>query len=122
MKAIVVSKHGGPEVLEWRDHEAGDPGPGEVRSGRRRSGSISSMSISAPGFIPRPTACLWCPAMKAAGVVTVSVGEGVTSLGQGDRPDCLCRADRRLCANTGDRSGPKIVKVPDGIGSMSPRA
>jgi NADPH2:quinone reductase len=31
MKAIVVSKHGGPEVLEWRDHEVGNPGPGEVR-------------------------------------------------------------------------------------------
>ncbi len=29
-KAIVVREHGGPEVLEWVDHDPGTPGAGEV--------------------------------------------------------------------------------------------
>ena len=28
---IVVSQLGGPEVLDWVEHDPGDPGPNEVR-------------------------------------------------------------------------------------------
>ncbi|MGD8860850.1 MAG: quinone oxidoreductase [Myxococcales bacterium] len=29
--AVFVTRHGGPEVLELREHDPGDPGPGQVR-------------------------------------------------------------------------------------------
>ena len=30
-KSIIISKHGGPEVLEFKDVNVGSPGPGEIK-------------------------------------------------------------------------------------------
>jgi NADPH:quinone reductase len=112
MKAILVSKHGGPEVLEWRDHEVGKPGPGEVRVRQEAVGLNFIDVYFRTGLYPAPNGLPLVPGNEAAGVVT-EVGEGVTLFKEGDRVAYAgpigAYAQERLIEAV------KIVKVPDGI-------
>lgn len=112
MKAIVVSKHGGPEVLEWRDHEVGNPGPGEVRIRQEAVGLNFIDVYFRTGLYPAPQGLPLVPGNEAAGVVT-AVGEGVSLFTEGDRiayagPIGAYAQERVIEAA-------KIVKVPDDI-------
>jgi NADPH2:quinone reductase len=112
MKAIVVSKHGGPEVLEWRDHEVGNPGPGEVRVRQEAVGLNFIDVYFRTGLYPAPQGLPLVPGNEAAGVVT-AVGEGVSLFKEGDRiayagPIGAYAQERVIEAA-------KIVKVPDDI-------
>jgi NADPH2:quinone reductase len=112
MKAIVVSKHGGPEVLEWRDHEVGNPGPGEVRIRQEAVGLNFIDVYFRTGLYPAPQGLPLVPGNEAAGVVT-AVGEGVSLFKEGDRiayagPIGAYAQERVIEAA-------KIVKVPDDI-------
>jgi NADPH:quinone reductase-like Zn-dependent oxidoreductase len=69
MKAIVVSTHGGPEVLEWRDHEVGNPGPGEVRIRQEAVGLNFIDVYFRTGLYPAPQGLPLVPGNEAAGVV-----------------------------------------------------
>jgi len=112
MKAILISKHGGPEVLEWRDHEVGHPGPGEVRV-RQEAVGLNFLDVYfRTGLYAAPKGLPLVPGNEAAGVVT-EVGEGVTLFKEGDRvayagPIGAYAQERLIEAQ-------KIVKVPDGI-------
>jgi NADPH2:quinone reductase len=70
MKAIVVSKNGGPEVLEWRDHEVGNPGPGEVRIRQEAVGLNFIDVYFRTGLYPAPQGLPLVPGNEAAGVVS----------------------------------------------------
>jgi len=112
MKAIVVSKHGGPEVLEWRHHEVGNPGPGEVRIRQEAVGLNFIDVYFRTGLYPAPQGLPLVPGNEAAGVVT-AVGEGVSLFTEGDRiayagPIGAYAQERVIEAA-------KIVKVPDDI-------
>jgi NADPH2:quinone reductase len=112
MKAIVVSKNGGPEVLEWRDHEVGNPGPGEVRIRQEAVGLNFIDVYFRTGLYPAPQGLPLVPGNEAAGVVT-AVGEGVSLFKEGDRiayagPIGAYAQERVIEAA-------KIVKVPDDI-------
>jgi NADPH2:quinone reductase len=112
MKAIVVSKNGGPEVLEWRDHEVGNPGPGEVRIRQEAVGLNFIDVYFRTGLYPAPQDLPLVPGNEAAGVVT-AVGEGVSLFKEGDRiayagPIGAYAQERVIEAA-------KIVKVPDDI-------
>jgi NADPH2:quinone reductase len=112
MKAIVVSKHGGPEVLEWRDHEVGNPGPGEVRIRQEAVGLNFIDVYFRTGLYPAPQGLPLVPGNEGAGVVT-AIGEGVSLFKEGDRIAYAgpigAYAQERVIEAT------KIVKVPNDI-------
>ena len=84
MRAIVVTEHGGPEVLDLQDRPDPSPGPGELlvaveaigvnfRDVYEREGKGTHVSET-----PHPAG------VEGAGTVS-AVGEGVTRFGAGDR-------------------------------------
>ncbi|MCY0094931.1 quinone oxidoreductase family protein [Hoeflea ulvae] len=112
MKAILVSQHGGPEVLEWRDHEIGNPGPGEVRIRHEAVGLNFIDVYFRTGLYPAPNGLPLVPGNEGAGVVTAT-GEGVSGFKEGDRvayagPIGAYAQDRIIAAE-------KIVRLPDNI-------
>src|SRR5215468_7534394 len=86
MKAIVLTRYGGPEVLEYKDYPDPLPGPDEVLVRvaatsinpfdiKRRSGEAKAFApISFPGVL----------GVDVAGTV-ISCGEQVTAFSAGDR-------------------------------------
>uniref|UniRef100_UPI002AFDE893 quinone oxidoreductase family protein n=1 Tax=Hoeflea sp. TaxID=1940281 RepID=UPI002AFDE893 len=112
MKAIVVSSVGGPEVLEWCDHPVGDPGPGEVRIRHEAVGLNFIDVYFRTGLYPAPNGLPLVPGNEAAGVIT-AVGEGISTLQQGDRvayvgPLGAYAEERVIVAD-------RLVKIPDSI-------
>lgn|GEM_PF-7282 len=87
-QAIVVSRHGGPEVLVPATVSVPPPGPGEVRLRQTAIGVNYIDVYCRTGFFDllQPPAV---PGMEAAGVV-VDVGPGVTHLAPGDRVAYAC--------------------------------
>jgi NADPH2:quinone reductase len=83
MRAIVVGKQGGPEVLTIADHEDPQAGPGEVVVQVAAAG-VNFMDIyqrSGVGVYVQPTP--FTPGGEGAGTV-LATGEGVTDLAPGD--------------------------------------
>lgn len=112
MKAILVSKHGGPEVLQWCDHAIGNPGPGDVRIRHEAVGLNFIDVYFRTGLYPAPNGLPLVPGNEGAGIVT-AIGEGVTLFNEGNRvayagPIGAYAQERLIAAE-------KIVKVPDGI-------
>ena len=82
-RAIMVHEIGGPEVLQWEDHDPGMPGEGQIRV-RQKAAGVNFIDVyfrdgtySAPRFP-------YTPGQEGAGTVT-EVGPGVTGIASGDR-------------------------------------
>jgi NADPH:quinone reductase-like Zn-dependent oxidoreductase len=81
--AVVLARHGGPEVLEWRTVSVPPPGPGEVRIRHTAIGvnfidvycRTGYFDLVPPGSVP---------GLEGVGVVT-DLGAGVHDLAPGDR-------------------------------------
>ena len=85
MRAIVITKPGGPEVLELRDVEAPCPQRGEVRVRVRATAVNRADIMQRMGAYPAPPdAPQDIPGLELAGEVD-RVGDGVTDLAVGDR-------------------------------------
>lgn len=82
MKAIVVSRTGGPEVLEWVDRPAPAPGPGQALVRHHAIGLNFIDIYHRTGLYPVQTP--FTPGAEAAGVVE-AIGAGVTRVKPGDR-------------------------------------
>jgi len=82
MQAIVVSKTGGPEVLELTEVALPTPGPGYVRVQHEAIGVNFIDVYFREGIYP--TSLPFIPGEEAAGVVE-AVGDGVSDLEIGDR-------------------------------------
>ena len=81
-RAIVVSRTGGPEVLELGAHDPGAPGPGQARV-RVRAAGVNFIDVYfRTGLYPRPLP--YVAGLEGAGVVE-AVGPGVDGLAAGDR-------------------------------------
>jgi NADPH2:quinone reductase len=82
MKAIRITKTGGPEVLEWVDVELPPPAPGQARVKHTAIGVnfIDTYHRSGLYKLPLPTGI----GNEAAGVIE-AVGDGVTAVKTGDR-------------------------------------
>jgi NADPH:quinone reductase-like Zn-dependent oxidoreductase len=83
MKAIVIPRHGGPEVLELRDLPTPEPGIGEVRL-RIKAAALNHLDIwvrrGHPGLVvPLP----FIPGSDMAGVID-ALGAGVSGWAEGD--------------------------------------
>jgi NADPH2:quinone reductase len=81
MRAVVVTKTGGPEVLEAQDRPTPDPGPGELRVDVAAAGVNFIDVYFRTGAYPMPTP--FVAGSEGAGVVS-TVGSGVTDLQVGD--------------------------------------
>lgn len=82
VKAIRIEEFGGPEVLQWREVEVGEPGPGEVRLRHTAVGLNFIDTYHRSGLYP-----LELPSglgSEAAGVVE-ALGDGVEGLEVGQR-------------------------------------
>ena len=85
MRAIVITKPGGPEVLELRDVETPEPAPGQVRVRIRACAVNRADLMQVRGLYPAPAdAPQDIPGLELAGEVD-AVGEGVADLAKGDR-------------------------------------
>jgi putative PIG3 family NAD(P)H quinone oxidoreductase len=85
MRAIVITKPGGPEVLELRDVSTPEPAPGQVRVRVRASAVNRADLLQRLGAYPAPAdAPKDIPGLEIAGEVD-AVGSGVTELAMGDR-------------------------------------
>jgi putative PIG3 family NAD(P)H quinone oxidoreductase len=85
VKAIVIGRFGGPEVLELRDVATPAPGRGEVRV-RVRATAVNRADLiqRAGGYPAPPDAPPDIPGLELAGEVD-AVGEAVTDVAAGDR-------------------------------------
>jgi putative PIG3 family NAD(P)H quinone oxidoreductase len=90
MQAIVISRFGGPEVLELRDREAPPPGRGEVRVRIRAAAVNRADLLQRAGSYPAPPdSPPDIPGLEFAGELD-AIGEGVTDAALGDRVLGLC--------------------------------
>ncbi|MEX2208286.1 MAG: quinone oxidoreductase [Myxococcota bacterium] len=111
MKAILISKTGGPEVLELRDHDPGAPGVGQVRV---RVGAVGVNYIDVyfrTGLYPRPLP--FVAGLEGAGVVE-ALGPGVTTLAVGDHVAWSSVPNSYAQAVVAPVE--RVVRVPAGIG------
>lgn len=85
MRAIVIVKPGGPEVLELREVALPEPSPGQVRVRIRACAVNRADLLQRMGMYPAPAdAPADIPGIEIAGEVE-AVGAGVTELVEGDR-------------------------------------
>ena len=85
MRAIVITKPGGPEVLELREVPLPEPSPGQVRVRIRASAVNRADLMQRLGMYPAPAdAPADIPGLELAGEVD-ALGAGVTELAVGDR-------------------------------------
>ena len=80
MRAIWITKHGGPEVLQVREQPDPEPGPGEVRVRVRACGLNFAELMAREGLYPDAPKPPCVVGYEAAGVVD-AVGAGVNGQG-----------------------------------------
>ena len=110
MNAILVSKIGGPEVLELRPHDPGPPGPGQARV-RVRAAGVNYIDVYfRTGLYPRPLP--FVSGLEGAGRVE-SLGAGVTGISVGDR--VAWASAPGSYAEVVNAPADRLVRVPNGI-------
>jgi NADPH2:quinone reductase len=109
---VVVARHGGPEVLEWRQAEVGEPGEGEVRL-RHAAVGVNFIDVYFRTGAYAGPPCPFVLGMEASGVVT-AVGPGVTGLAVGDR---VAYASGPLGSYAEERLmvAARVVKIPASV-------
>ncbi|MFT3900136.1 MAG: quinone oxidoreductase [Gordonia sp. (in: high G+C Gram-positive bacteria)] len=110
MHAIVVTAHGGPDVLAWRGEPDPEPGPGQVLVEVRAAGVNFIDTYLRRGMYPsRPP---YIPGSEGAGVVT-ALGDGVDGLAVGDRV-AWCDSPASYAERVVVEAA-RAVRVPDSI-------
>ena len=84
MQAVMLTRKGGPEVLETVELPLPVPGPGEVRVKVRATGVGSTDVTMRRGSYPYAPPIPFVPGYESVGLVD-AVGPGVTTLKEGDR-------------------------------------
>src|SRR5690349_16874225 len=113
MKAIVISKPGGPEVLELREVASPEPGRGEVRVRVRATAVNRADLLQRMGvYPPPPDVPQDIPGLEFAGEID-AVGEATAGWRVGDRVFGLCGGGtyaEQLVAH-----GRAVARIPDGM-------
>ncbi len=113
MRAIVIARPGGPEVLELRDVPAPEPGLGRVRVRVAASGVNRADLLQRRGGYPAPPG--WppdIPGLEYAGTVD-ALGEGVAGWRVGDRVMGLVGGGGYAEQVLADAA--EVLPVPDGL-------
>src|ERR1700683_914394 len=84
MRAVVITKHGGPGVLQVQERPDAGPGPGEVSSDVAAAGINSADIIARLGFYPDAPKTPCVVGYEVAGTI-LEMGEGVEDLNHGQR-------------------------------------
>ena len=114
MRAVVITKPGGPEVLAVADLPAREPGEGEVRIAVKAAAvNPTDIGLRERGGAGDPP---WVPGMDAAGVIE-SVGPGVDRLKVGE--EVMAVASPRRPEGGGQQEllvvpAASVVAIPDG--------
>lgn len=109
-EAVILTRHGGPEVMELRRVQAADPGPGEVRIRQTAIGvnfidiycRCGSFNLVPPGGVL---------GMEAAGIIE-KAGRDVTRFRAGDRVGYAC-APPGAYASMRTMAADLLVPLPD---------
>lgn len=117
--AIVITKHGGPEVLEWKEVASGTPGAGEVLVHHTDVGLNFIDVYHRTGLysVQFP----FTPGMEAAGRVE-ALGEGVGDLKVGDRVAYTGNAGPGSYCELRVLPRSKVYKLPDTIDNATAAA
>jgi NADPH:quinone reductase-like Zn-dependent oxidoreductase len=103
MRAVVITEHGGPEVLQVQERPDPAVGPGEVRIDVKAAGINFADTMARVGLYPEAPKPPCVVGYEVAGEVE-SVGEGVESVKVGDR----------VMAGTRFGGQASMVTVPEG--------
>jgi NADPH2:quinone reductase len=113
MKAVVIARPGGPEVLELREVETPHAARGEVRVRVRATAVNRADLLQRQGMYPAPPdAPADIPGLEFAGEVD-EVGEGVAGVAVGDRVFGLCGGGGY--AESLVVHGRCLAPIPDGL-------
>lgn len=110
MRAVVVPEHGGSEVLELRDTDPPEAGPGQVLVSVAAAGVNYIDTYQRIGRYPIPTP--FTLGLEGAGTA-VAVGPDVTGISVGDRvawKDALGSYAEQVAVSAGE-----AVPIPDGV-------
>jgi NADPH:quinone reductase-like Zn-dependent oxidoreductase len=102
MRAVVITEHGGPEVLRVQDRPDPPLGPGEVRVAVKAAGINFADTLARTGLYPDSPKVPCVVGYEVAGEVE-SVGDGVESVKPGDR----------VIAGTRFNGQAELVTVPE---------
>jgi NADPH2:quinone reductase len=110
--AIRAHQTGGPEVLQWKEVEVGEPGPGQVKLRQEAAGLNFIDVYHRTGLYPQPLP--FTPGVEGAGIVE-AVGSDVEEVKAGDRvayagPIGGYAEERLIDAR-------RLVKLPESISS-----
>lgn len=113
MRAIVITKPGGPEVLELREVDIAEPSPGQVRVRIRACAVNRADLMQRMGTYPAPRDSPQdIPGLELAGEVE-AVGAGVTELAKGDRVFGLVGGG--AYAEAVNAHARTLAKIPEGL-------
>ena len=112
MQAVMLTRKGGPEVLERVELPLPEPGPGEVRVKIRATGvGATDITMRRGRYLYGPP-IPFVPGYESIGIVD-AVGTGVTTLKEGDRVCALLVHGGY--ATYAVRGAEHWIKVPDGL-------
>lgn len=112
-KAILVRQIGGPEVLQYEDHDPGRPGPGQIRVQQVAAG-INFIDVYFRTGLYKSETMPFVLGKEGAGTVS-EVGEGVTDIEVGDRVAYYGASGSYAEAVVIEAA--KVVKLPEGVES-----
>jgi NADPH:quinone reductase-like Zn-dependent oxidoreductase len=115
MRAVMLTKRGGPEVLETVELPLPVPGPGEVRVKVLATGVGATDITMRRGSYPYAPPIPFVPGYESVGVVE-ALGPGVTTLKEGDRV-CALLVHRGYATHV-VRGAEHWVTVPDGLDAV----
>jgi NADPH:quinone reductase-like Zn-dependent oxidoreductase len=104
MRAVVITKHGGPEVLQVQERPDPPVGPGEVRIAVKAAGINFADTLARTGLYPDSPKLPCVVGYEVAGEVE-SVGDGVESVTPGER----------VLAGTRFNGQAELVTVPENM-------
>ncbi|MFC6086839.1 NAD(P)H-quinone oxidoreductase [Sphaerisporangium aureirubrum] len=119
MHAIVVSRPGGPEVLEWREVPDPRPAPGELVITVAAAGLNRADLLQRQGHYPPPPGVSQVPGLECSGVVS-EVGENVVGFAPGDEV-CALLAGGGYAEKVAV-PWEQVLPVPEGISTVDSAA
>jgi NADPH:quinone reductase-like Zn-dependent oxidoreductase len=112
MQAVMLTKKGGPEVLQAVELPMPEPGPGEIRVRISATGVGATDITMRRGSYPYAPRIPFVPGYESIGIVD-AIGAGVTSFKEGDRV-CALLVYGGYATHV-VRGAEHWVKVPDGL-------
>src|SRR4051812_7982106 len=113
MRAVWITKAGGPEVLEVRETADPEPGPGEIRVRVKAAGLSFADVMARQGMYPDAPELPCVVGYEVAGIVD-KVGDGVAAPAVGARVMALVRFGGH--ADTACLPAGQAVEIPDELG------